>query len=218
MGRAFKGLLRLLRRNHNLLFVVVAFGTTLGLAAGSGYRLFAPPAQLPGGGHARRRTPYVPPNAAAIRDYHPGDSFNRIHWPSTARLNRLMVKTFEMDPTSDIFLLLDLDAAVQAGKGDDSTEEYGVRIAASLAAHFLEANRMLGLLTFGSEKVALEPARGAQHYFRILEALTLAKADGGVPLAKVLQGEERRFGRHTTIIVLTPRPRPGRPRPPALAR
>jgi uncharacterized protein (DUF58 family) len=165
---------------------------------------WAPPAQLPGEGTVRRRTHYVTPNAAAVRDYQPGDSFNRIHWPSTARLNRLMVKTFEMDPTSDIFLLLDLDASVQAGEGDDSTEEYGVRIAASLAAHFLEANRLMGLLTFGSEKVALEPARGAQHYFRILEALTLAKADGGVPLAKVLQGEERRFGRHTTIIVVTP--------------
>jgi uncharacterized protein (DUF58 family) len=343
MGRAFKGLLRLLRRNQNLLFVVVAFGTTLGLAAVSGYWLFyraayvigglvpvcfiwaraslrrlevtveraadrlqvgqraearvrissgtfypklllevedltdmpgvlprtvislpahgqrnwklslpctrrgafslgpirvstgdpfglfrfsrtygasrpllvlplpealphfwAPPAQLPGEGTVRRRTHYVTPNAAAIRDYHPGDSFNRIHWPSTARLNRLMVKTFEMDPTSDIFLLLDLDAAVQAGEGDDSTEEYGVRIAASLAAHFLEANRMLGLLAPGSDKLALEPARGAQHYHRILEALALARADGDTSLSRVLQDEERRFGRHTTLIVITP--------------
>jgi uncharacterized protein (DUF58 family) len=115
-----------------------------------------------------------------------------------------MVKTFEMDPTSDIFLLLDLDAAVQAGEGDDSTEEYGVRIAASLAAHFLEANRMLGLLAPGSERVALEPARGAQHYHRILEALALVRADGDVSLARVLQDEDRRFGRHTTLIVITP--------------
>lgn len=165
---------------------------------------WAPPAQLPGEGTVSRRTHYVTPNAAAIRDYQPGDSFNRIHWPSTARLDRLMVKTFEMDPTSDIFLLLDLDAAVQAGEGDDSTEEYGVRIAASLAGHFLEANRLLGLLAPGNEKVALEPARGAQHYQRILEALALVRADGTTPLVRVLRDEERRFGRHSTLIVITP--------------
>jgi uncharacterized protein (DUF58 family) len=165
---------------------------------------WAPPAQLPGEGTVRRRTHYVTPNASAVRDYQPGDSFNRIHWPSTARLDRLMVKTFEMDPTSDIFLLLDLDAAAQAGEGDDSTEEYGVRIAASLAGHFLEANRLLGLLAPGGENVALEPARGPQHYHRILEALALVRADGTTPLARVLQNEERRFGRHSTLVVITP--------------
>src|SRR3990170_8284280 len=49
MGRAFKGLFRLLRRNQNLLFVVVAFGTTLGLAAVSGYWLFYRAAYVIGG-------------------------------------------------------------------------------------------------------------------------------------------------------------------------
>ena len=36
----------------------------------------------------RRRTHYVTTNAAGVRDYAPGDSFGRIHWPSTARRNR----------------------------------------------------------------------------------------------------------------------------------
>src|SRR3990170_3532135 len=49
MGRAFKGLLRLLRRNQTLLFVVVAFGTTLGLAVVSGYWLFYRAAYVIGG-------------------------------------------------------------------------------------------------------------------------------------------------------------------------
>ncbi len=165
---------------------------------------WAPPAQLPGEGTVRRRTHYVTPNAAAVREYQPGDSYNRIHWRSTARLNRLMVKTFEMDPSSDIWVLLDLEAAVQAGQGDESTEEYGVRVAASLANHFLRANRMLGLLAYGRETALLEPARGSQQYARILEALALARAEGSLPLARVLEEEERRFGRHSTLIVVTP--------------
>src|SRR3972149_4230557 len=60
MGRAFKGLFRLLRRNQNLLFVVVAFGTTLGLAVVSGYWLFYRAAYVIGG-----RPPGLLPSAAA---------------------------------------------------------------------------------------------------------------------------------------------------------
>ena len=164
----------------------------------------APPAQLSGDGTTRRRTHYVTPNAAGVRDYQPGDSYNRIHWPSTARTARLMVKTFEMDPTSNIWLLLDLHGAVRVGQGDEGTEEYAVRAAASLANHFLQENRMLGMLAYGSETALLEPARSSQQYTRVLEALALARAEGSLPLAQALQDEGRRFGRHSTLIVITP--------------
>jgi uncharacterized protein (DUF58 family) len=162
-----------------------------------------PPAQLPGEGTVRRLSHYVTPNAAGVRDYQPGDSYNRIHWRSTARLSRLMVKTFEMHPASEIWLLLDLQEAVQAGQGDDSTEEYAVRVAASLANHFLQANRMLGLLVYGRETVVLDPARGPKQHMRALEALALARAQGQKPLSHVLQAEAQRFGRHSTVIVVT---------------
>ncbi len=167
---------------------------------------WAPSAQLPGEGTVRQRTHYVTPNAAGIREYHPGDSYNRIHWPSTARLGRLVVKTFEMDPASNIWVVLDLHKDVQAGAGDESTEEYGVRIASSLAYHFLGENSMIGLLAHGREATLLDPARGARQYTRILEALAVAQAKGERPLARVLQEEGRRFGRHTTVIVVTSSP------------
>jgi uncharacterized protein (DUF58 family) len=164
---------------------------------------WSPVAQLPGEGIVRRRTHYVTPNASGVREYYPGDSYNRIHWRTTARLGRLMVKTFEMDPTSNVWLLLDLDGSVQAGAGDESTEEYGVRIATSLAYHFVQSNRVLGLMAYGDEVVVLEPTRGAQQYGRILEAMAVARATGEVALGKVLDEEGRRFGRHTTLVVIT---------------
>ena len=63
---------------------------------------YVPPANLPGEGRFRRRTHYVTPNASGVRNYEPGDSYNRIHWPSTARTGQLMVKLFELDPAIDI--------------------------------------------------------------------------------------------------------------------
>lgn len=164
----------------------------------------APPANLPGEGRFRRRTHYVTPNASGIREYVPGDAFNRIHWKSTARTGELMVKTFELDPASDIFVILDMERRVHAGSGDDSTEEYAVRVAASVARHYLLENRSVGLITFGKDLRVEEPERGQHQMTRILETLATVRAEGDAPLGNVLHEEQRRFGRHTTLIVVTP--------------
>jgi uncharacterized protein (DUF58 family) len=165
---------------------------------------FVPPALLPGEGRLRRPSHYVTPNASGVRQYEPGDSFNRIHWRSTARTGDLMVKLFELDPASDIWVVLDLQREVQAGEGDDGTEEHGVRLAASIARHFLLANRTVGFVASGAQYHLEEPQRGLGQYTRILEALALARAAGDVPLAGLLNHEGQRFGRHTTVVVVTP--------------
>ena len=61
---------------------IVVYPITVDLPA------FNPPIGLLAGGDAmRRRTHYVTTNVSGVRDYEPGDGFNRIHWPSTARTN-----------------------------------------------------------------------------------------------------------------------------------
>jgi len=167
-------------------------------------RFSVPPANLPGEGRFRRRTHYVTPNAAGVRPYEFGDSFNRIHWGSTARTGELMVKLFELDPASDVWAILDLHRDVNVGSGDDSTEEYGVSIAASVARFFLSANRSVGFMSYGRGYDVVEPERGVQQYTRILESLAMARAWGDVPLGELVASEARRFGRHTTVIVITP--------------
>lgn len=163
-----------------------------------------PSANLPGEGRFRRRTHYVTPNASGVRPYEFGDSFNRIHWPSSARTGELMVKIFELDPASDIWVILDLERGVQLGEGDDSTEEYGVRIAASVARYFLTANRSVGFMAFGRSFDVREADRGVQQYTHILESLAMARGWGDAPLGDLLSNEARRFGRHTTVVVITP--------------
>lgn len=165
---------------------------------------WVPPAHLPGEGRFRRPTHYLTPNAAGVRAYQPGDGLSRIHWPTTARTGELMVKLFELDPASDIWVVLDLHRDVQAGAGDEGTEEHAVRIVASVARFFLLANRNVGFLAYGRQLHAEEPGRGISQYTRILEALALARARGDVSLADLLNHESRRFGRHTTVVVVTP--------------
>jgi uncharacterized protein (DUF58 family) len=116
----------------------------------------------------------------------------------------MMVKTFELDPASDVWVILDLEERIHAGVGEESTEEYGVRAAASIARHYLLSNRSVGLMTFGAKLDIEEPERGGQQLTRVLESLAMASAEGDAPLANLLTEEQRRFGRHTTLVIVTP--------------
>jgi uncharacterized protein (DUF58 family) len=165
---------------------------------------YIPPANLPGEGRIRRRTHNVTPNVAGLRPYQPGDSYNRIHWPATARFGDPMVKLFELDPASDIWVVLDLDGAHHVGEGEESTEEYAVSVAASICRYFIQQNRSVGLISFGAALRVDDPDRGQNHYTRMLESLAIARSVGDAPLSNLLLEESRRFGRHTTVVAVTP--------------
>ncbi len=166
-------------------------------------RYSAPPANLPGEGRFRRRTHYVTPNASGIRDYEAGDSVNRIHWKSSLRTGSLKVKTFELDPASHLWVIVDLSSQDHIGVGDDATIETAVTLAASVVRLFINQNRSVGLMMFGERLDVIEPDRGSQHFGRILESLAVAQPIGTVPVASILYQQSRRWGRHTTVIVVT---------------
>jgi len=62
----------------------------------------------------------------------------------------------------------------------------------------------VGFICHGKRLFVEEAERGAQHYTRILEALALSKADGDVTIQALINAEAKRFGRHTTVVVITP--------------
>ena len=150
------------------------------------------------------RTQDVTTNVSGIREYLPGDTLSRIHWLSTARRGELIVKEFDLEPSGNLWIVLDLDASVQAGKDEESTEEYGVSVAASLAFKMLEQNKTVGLIAYGEQQVVLPPDRGRRQLGHILRALATAKASGSYPLDRVVTQLGSSFGRGMTITVITP--------------
>ncbi len=166
--------------------------------------LVLPSADLPGTAAFYRRSLHVTPNAYGVRDYVAGDSYNRIHWPTTARTGRLMVKEFEMEPTSDVWIVMDGQATAQAGTWPESTEEYACTAAASVARKYLDSNYTVGLVARGEDAHVLPADRGDPQMTRILEALSIFKASGSTSLAEVLAANGQRFGRHTTLVLITP--------------
>src|SRR5919202_672295 len=159
------------------------------------------PGELPGGSLQGARVPFSTPNVSSVRDYRPGDAVNRIHWPSTARTSRLMVREFELDPTADIWIVLDLNSEVHTGSGLETTEEYAVTAAASLARLLLDQGRAVGLV---SQTAPLPADRGPRQAERILEVLALVRASSPLPLSALLSAETSRFARSSTLIVVSP--------------
>jgi uncharacterized protein (DUF58 family) len=184
-------------------------------------RFDLPLGMLSGGEAQRRRTHYVTTNAAGVRDYVPGDSFNRIHWRSTARKDRLVVKEFELDPLVDIWLFANFSHSslyehpnVQRIDGTGpimpdrsglppSTEEYVAVVAASLARYFVELERALGFAAYTPNRVVYQPERGNRQLTRILESLAVARSFSDYTLEQMLTLETPYFTRGTTLIIIT---------------
>jgi uncharacterized protein (DUF58 family) len=68
----------------------------------------------------------------AIREYHPGDDLNRIHWPVSARHQNLMVREYERTSRPQLLIVLDGSRKFNVGRGPEATFEFAVSIAASM--------------------------------------------------------------------------------------
>lgn len=168
-----------------------------------------PPLNLPKGAaegqaQARFRARQWTANAAGVRDYQPGDPQRRIHWLSTARRERLLVKEFDLEVSGDLWVLLDLDETVQAGEGEESTGEYGVILAASLADRMLRQGRAVGLVAYGEERAFVSPGRGRAHSWQVLHTLAMVSVGGKWPLARVIAETGRVLRHGTTLVIITP--------------
>jgi uncharacterized protein (DUF58 family) len=177
-----------------------------------------PTAELIGGQETKTRTYHITPNVSGIREYQPGDSLNRIHWRSSARMNKLIVKEFELDPTAEVYIVLDMEEKAQqilnehearkaAGGREvrliESTEEYAVSTAAAITRHLINQNRPVGLVAWGQQREVIPTERESRQLYKILEALAMLRAHGSHGLAEVLAAESSRFGRNCTLVIIT---------------
>jgi uncharacterized protein (DUF58 family) len=156
--------------------------------------------------------------AAGIREFSQGDPLNRISWSATARLGRMMVKEFDPDPSSDIWILLDLngfgpdhDSMMQATREwtaamVDETLEYAIAVAGSLAERALDSGRRVGLIVNRAMPVRIDADGSQRQWFRIFETLAVTSAFGHRRLVEAIHADSRRFTRNSGLIVITSHP------------
>jgi uncharacterized protein (DUF58 family) len=166
--------------------------------------LSLPTGRQTGESRSLRRALHLTTDAASVREYAPGDALHMIHWPTTARRGRLQTKEFDLEPGGSTWLLLDLDQAVQAGEEDESTEEYGVKLAAALVYRLIREQKSIGLITYGGESLTLRANKGSQHMWRIMEILAVVRAKGRANVGEVLSEVTPQIRGSMSLLVITP--------------
>ena len=104
-----------------------------------------------------------------LREYVEGDDLKRIHWPSTAKRNRYMIRQEETPWHTRATIVFDDSAAHHGGYGDASSFERTVEAAASLADLYHRTGYTFRLS--GAHNPGLPSGRGAEHIQRCLDML-----------------------------------------------
>jgi uncharacterized protein (DUF58 family) len=184
--------------------------------------------QLSGGKALRSSSQDSTPYASSIREYRIGDSISRIHWRSTARRQRLMVKEFDQDPQSNIWVLLDANQSSQVQLIDNvslveinqnakiqkttkinlpaDTFEYAVTSVATIVKYFIRLGRAVGFASMGSNLSYLTAERGERQLGKVIEALAFIDSNGKLPLLGLVQSQEANFVKGCTVILVSSSP------------
>ena len=188
-----------------------------------------PPGLLPGGQVIRRKSSDITPHASGVREYVHGDAMKRIHWPTSARRNQLMVKEFEQDPQAEIWLYLDLQKSVHYEKPHQieertaesiifgkppkfqlppSTLEYAISITASLAHYFLGQRRTVGYVSAGQTFIVHSAERGERQEAKILETLAFVEGNGKLSIAALVTAQASQLPQGSSVVLVTSTVRP----------
>jgi uncharacterized protein (DUF58 family) len=134
------------------------------------------------------------------RPHRPGESLRRIHWPQTARHNRLIVSEQSAAGGRSVQLVVETDREVHQQQGDDSTLEKALSVAASITS---------ALLAEGVEVTLQLEAGGAisghQGIAAVLDGLARHEAAAAASLSELLSTPLARDALHAsaTLVITT---------------
>lgn len=161
-------------------------------------------AALPSDSRTTRHWDQVTTDVSSVREYAYGDSYRRIHWPYTARMNSLMVKEFDMGVSAENWVVLDMQEGVHYGEPPDNTEELAVTVAASLIRRMFELSMPVGLAANGGLDYLFRPDSSPESLGRLMETLAAVKAQGRTSIERFLYELRPNLSRYNTLMLITP--------------
>lgn len=139
-----------------------------------------------------------------IREYRPGDPLRHVHWPTTARLDRLAVIEWEAEQSTDTILALDTRASAVVELDDGSTLDLAAGVAASLGKLIMDRGDTLELLVPGQHPWTNSRGSG-NSMATLLEQLARTGPSEGSDLAALLRDRSARLVPGVLVAILTAR-------------
>lgn len=139
----------------------------------------------------------------AVRDYAPGEPLRAVHWPSTARRGRLMVKELDDAPRDDLAVILDQDVDGVAGPRGRSSFDAAVRTAGALALAHVLWNRRVVLVGTATSGEAVRVRSPGHDCGVALDALATVMPMAGAHVDRALRTPDAAVSRAREIVVVT---------------
>lgn len=132
----------------------------------------------------------------ALRPYAVGDDLRRIHWPSSARHDELLVRQSELPWQGRTTVLLDVRKAAHSGE----SLEVAVSAAASIVAATARRHDLIRLVTTAGSDSDFSP--GSDHLEAIMEHLAVVPATPSGSLRRAVEMLGRRSNGGALVVVL----------------
>jgi uncharacterized protein (DUF58 family) len=155
---------------------------------------------------ALRRPGGIDPRGS--REYVPGDDLRHIHWKASAHRGKLTVVEREQSEGLRATAVLDLSAGVHAGRGNDTTLEYGVTVAASILAQALSCGATVGMIALGDRDYSVPADSSPGQQRRLLEALARCQEGEARSLTETLGVRLAALPRGSAVAIITPQSGP----------
>lgn len=146
-----------------------------------------------------------------LREYIPGDTYQDIHWKTTAKRQHPVTKVYQIERTQEIYVILD-SSRLSARRIDvpDSDEtvtllERYISSALMLAVAAESQGDLFGLIEFGSKPhLFLKASRGKTHFDTCRNALyTLLPEESSPDFAELVSFIRTRLRKRALLVFLT---------------
>jgi len=146
-----------------------------------------------------------------LREYIPGDTFQDIHWKTTAKRRHPVTKIYQIERTQEIYVILDSSRlSARRVRFPESEEpvtllERYIRSALMLAAAAGAQGDLFGLIEFGSKpNLFLKASGGKTHFNTCRNSLyTLLPEDSSPDFAALVSFIQTRLRKRALLVFLT---------------
>ena len=138
-----------------------------------------------------------------LREYQLGDDLRRVHWPSSAKRDELMIRQLEAHWQSRALVLFDARASVYAS---ENAFEHAASGAASAVRHLFRSGYRPTVWVGGASSVGVGSHDG---YRRAMEELAVVSSRESIDLLRVVSQRKRGEGIGGVLVMMTGTPDDG---------
>jgi uncharacterized protein (DUF58 family) len=137
-----------------------------------------------------------------VREYRGGDPIKKIHWFSTARNNKLIVRQFQRQVFFRATIMFNLERDKNFGEGKDTVAENIIKLAASVAKYLVDNDVAVEIIAHTEETVHIPFNKGLQHLENVFKFLSIAQPESRVGLGEIFEDFSHYIPDDSTLIVI----------------